>query len=271
MRKRILKILMCSVLFVNLISISAKADEFTLTANDSKNENTQNKTPSYKPSGGGGSSSNSNVGTRDNPYKNYLYTPENSSLNDTFSNFAGEGTDGSNSIYRDRYVNYSESEEDGNVTRNYIPSVKFEKSWNYHTQEISRVTDYYTWTCTGEERWSTREGQVKTVIFNQVGKYTVSSVPHQIVKTEKWKSAISTAYDQFADGTTNTIKSFYWEGPHETTIALIDRTDLKRTWVFEITPEEVGKPITLPPKGGTPDGGKELTSADVKWDTQLIQ
>lgn len=280
MNKKLLTSMFSTILCLNILTINVLAAGGTLDGGTANNGNSGTKNPSSGGSSGKPSKPNydeessPDVGSKSNPYVSYRYTTYDGGLRASFDNFAGEGTDGSNMVFRnptqDSFLIEEPGDNGSTWTKWYYPTVRFTKNWDYKNEERSRVTDYYTWTCSGNESWSSREGQYKTVIFNKVGTYTITSVPHQIVKTEKWKTATSKAYDSFSDGTTKLIKSYFWESPHEHLTNLIDRTDLQRTWVFEITPDEVGKPIVLPPKDGTPSG-KELTPNDVNWDTQLIR
>ena len=163
----------------------------------------------------------------------------------------------------------------GNVWyKMYNPSVRFNKWKDYHNVETSRETDYYTWKCNGPDNWEVREGRYKSAIFTKVGKYTITSVPHQVITNAKWNTFSGKAFDLFSDGSTNTISSYSWDSPKEYSTQRVDRTDLKRTWTIEIGPEEVNKPIPLPPSGGGNSGGGgpiEISPGDVDWDTQLIQ
>ena len=214
------------------------------------------------------------VGSKDYPILLYAYSHYNSQIAAKYDSFCSNTTNGrktnvfgpeGSSAWQS--VDYKE----GSVTTTYYktmyPKVVFEKWTNNKVQESNRTTDYYTWTATGPASWTLRGTQSQAIYFTAPGKYTVTSVPHQTITTESWTTSSSKAYDLFPDGGTNLLKNNYHESSHTFTNTPVERTDLKKVWEFEITPEEVGPPI-VPSPNPTP---VPVDPSEVDWDVELIE
>lgn len=279
-KKGFIKVLLSSMLIFNIFTVQAFAFDLdagkpdTPSSNGSGFSNGSSVTPT-KPSGNGGNSNwNKPSSSSGNSDRLYYYSTYDWDMKVAFDSFCGWGTNGSTMTYKDRrgtgglwYDKYTDT-----WYEDYFPAVKFKKWHNTKVQEESRVTDYYTWKCTGPESWEVRDGRYKSVVFHKTGKYTVTSIPHQVVTTSSQLFYTSEAFDVFSDGTYRTINYASGSNPKEYTTKYIDRTDLKRQWTFEITPDEVDKPIPLNPD--KPDGGNgEIIEVDrdtLDLDTELI-
>ena len=210
-----------------------------------------------------------------NPYVSYFYTSKDGNLVSSLKNFTENN--GGKMVYSSRqktekFMGWSNGGNKWYLW--YSPNVVFNSCKDYHNVETKRETDYYTWKCNGPNNWEVKEGRYKSAIFTKVGKYTITSVPHQLVTNAKWNTYSGKAYDIFSDGTTNTITEYYKETPKEYNTTGVDRTDLRRTWILEIGPEEIGKEIPLNPDKVPKDGDRtpiEIDPSSVDWDTQLIQ
>lgn len=193
-------------------------------------------------------------------------------MENDYQNFLSATANDGQTIYRDargtgKGWDYETGDGERIYMENYLPAVIFEKNTEYKSTE-NRITDYYTWTATGPTSWVVHGGQFQTVTFSMPGKYTVTSVPHQIIDTTKWTEISSKVFDLFSDGHTKIIKSNYNESEKITTKTYVDRTDLTRTWTFVITPEEVDIPITPSPN---PDPPAPVSPEGVTWDVELIE
>lgn len=277
-KKKFTKILLSFMFIFNISTIQAFA--FDLDAGKantpSGNIGSPSDNSSTAPSEPGDNTGNGSWSTpgssSTSPERLYYYSYYDWDMKVAFDSFCGWGTNGSTISYKDErgagglwYDKYTDT-----WYQDYYPAVKFQKWHNMKVQEESRVTDYYTWKCTGPENWEVREGRYKSVVFHKTGKYVVTSIPHQVVTTSSQLFYNSEAYDVFADGTTNIIKTASGNNEKEYTTKNVDRIDLKRQWEFEITPSEVDKPIPLPPPGEEDGKIIEVSPDEVEWDTELI-
>jgi len=272
MKNRIVKLIIGITLVLNLSAIDAFA--VTLDAGKPNTPSTNDATPTSsggKTPSSGGKVANYNPGSESYPYKIYRYTTDYCpAVIDRYNNFCSNTTNGSITDTAYRGTDSVWSIQDGNgdsiFYKDMYPKVIFEKWTSNHCQESNRTTDYYTWTASGPTNWAIQGGQFQTVTFTAPGKYTVTSVPHQTVTTESWTTTSGKAYDIFNDGHSKLITSNYGESSHSYTNKPVERTDLKRSWEFLITPEEVDIPITP-----DPNPPKPVDPSEVTWDVELIE
>ena len=220
-------------------------------------------------SGGGSSNSNTgrkgnstynaipdwNTGGQSNPLIAYDRTPfDNISYAfNSFVNQSGSGTE----LYRGKIRN------DG-LSCHYLPRAYSEKPWETWTYtyysivyfsrykanrnaETNRVTDYWIWHFEGPDgSWTENGPRNMKRTFYTAGKYKVTCTPHQVVTTAYWSEYSSRAWDKYSNGHEKTIKSYSSQTPRTHQTTNVTRTDLAKTWEFELTPQEIGYEITIP-------------------------
>lgn len=214
--------------------------------NNGNKDNTDNSTSSnsYKPYMYPGSESN--------PYNWYKYTNYTDYLRDTLKGnlkamsyrLAKTGQASDNVVYK--YAKDGDSVwegDNGDWYKTFNPDINYNVSATTSDVEVNRITDYYNWVCTGGESWTIQGEQYKSVVFNKVGTYTITSTPHQIIYREKRLSSTGTVYDQFKNGSTSNIDTINFSETFESYTTTVDRTDLAKTWTFKITPPEINIPI----------------------------
>lgn len=272
MKNKILKTIIITFISVNIMGTNAFAVTETCNAGDVKDPSvddtiptpSENQTPFW-----GGSIISYKPGSVDYPAKIYHYTIYNQYIMSRYSNFCDNTTNGRVIDLDSRGLinKYSVETDDGNYWyKELYSAVVFSKNTDNKFRE-NRVTDYYTWSAEGPVNWTVQGVQYQTVTFTMPGKYTVTSVPHQVINTTKWSETTEKAYDLFGDGHTKIIKNKFYESPKTTEKTEKNRIDLMRTWHFEITPEEVDKPIKIP--DFIPVESEEEEKIDV--DVELIE
>ena len=269
---KINKIVIFTFLCLNMFCINTFAGVFeTLDGGNPNGESTNNNTPN---SGGSttpsksGNTVNYKPGSENYPLKNYAYTGYfTQDMANSYNNFLANTKNGS-MVYKDdrgtgQKWDYVTGDDERIFMENYLPAIVFSKNTDNKIRE-NRTTDYYLWSARGPVNWTKQGVQYQTVTFTMPGKYTVTSVPHQIVDTTKWTETSEKAYDLFSDGHTKILKNNFYASPKIIEKTEKNRVDLQRIWNFEITPEEINKPIKIPDFIPLTPGEEEKIDVDVE-------
>ena len=134
-----------------------------------------------------------------------------------------------------------------------FPTATLNKTYSADITSEDRKADYWTWTVefwdsTGVYLGKLVDGERTTTSKfsytpQEIGKYKVTSVPHQHIWTYIWREWAANCTVSYSTGYSEVVCDSSGTTPPTCVESGTDRPDLAKTWDFNITAAEVGKPF----------------------------